>query len=303
MPISTVLVALDQSPVAEAALAYAEAIARALAVRIVLLSVVEAEPRGVLGHTPEVLAYVENIEQETAAGYLRQVAEAIRDRGIPVDTRVVRGSPVDAILAAADGDTLVVIASHGRGGLSRLFLGSVADKVMRLSDGPVLVVRGAEADEAGRQVALHRLLVPLDGSPRAESALPLAAMLGRASGAELILIRVEPWLAAMAPAYGYVPDLAQLDDRATLAARAYLDEVLGRLGEGIRARALVPRGAPAVMLQQAVEEERIDLVVMSTHGAGGFRRFLLGSTADRMIRAGVPTLLARANADAGPPAT
>jgi nucleotide-binding universal stress UspA family protein len=190
------------------------------------------------------------------------------------------------------------MATRGHGGVQRWLLGSVADKVMRLSSRPVLLIRPPEPEDGAASltaaVPLRRLMVPLDGSPLAEAALPLADSLGAALGASLLFVRVEPWLVTMMPDVGYVPNLAQMDADAEAAAQSYLDEVRGRLTPALQSASTVARGAPAETLIRLVAEDGIDLFVMSTQGRGGLSRLVLGSTADRVVRAGVPTLLVRA---------
>jgi nucleotide-binding universal stress UspA family protein len=137
-------------------------------------------------------------------------------------------------------------------------------------------------------------MVPLDGSDLAEAALPLARELAMAVGARVMLVRVEPFIGLRTGAYA-VPaaDVAYMEAAAATAAEAYLQEVRGQLSEEVRTDTLLVRGAPAPELVAFAQREHADLVVMATHGRGGLRRLVLGSTADRMVRSGVPTLLVR----------
>ncbi len=297
MKMSAVLVPLDGSAVAEAALPYAEALATALHAPVRLLTVKEPEVRGALATLPE--GRPAPVEQPASEEYLQRWAAVLAKRGLTASASAMTGEPVDEILAAADElpGCVVVMATHGRGGVERWMIGSVADKVMRLSTRPVLLVRPpAPADEdatvAPATLAFHRILVPLDGSELAERALAPAAALARGAHAMLVLLRVEPWLAAMAPGYGYLPDLSTMDQQAEDAARAYLDGVRARYPD-IPAQCIVLRGSVAERLPAFAREGEIDLTVMTTHGAGGLRRFVLGSNADRLVRSGSATLLVR----------
>ncbi len=294
MNVRCIIVPLDESVLAEAALPYAETLAAGAGAALRLISVVETEPAGLVGGLPEVRAYLERSAEEAREQYLHRTVAALADRGLQATTRVLRGDPVDEILAAADeeADSVIVMATHGRGGMERWLVGSVADKVMRMSTRPVLLVRPREDGELA-DVTLRRVMAPLDGSELSEQALPLATVIARTCGATLVLVRVEPWLAATVPVYGYLPDLGRMDADAAVAAEQYLEDVRRGLPADLTVRTAVLRGAPADALIGFTRRERIDLTVMGTHGAGGFRRFVLGSTADRMIRSGLPVLLHR----------
>ncbi len=299
MTIRSVFVPLDESPLAEAALPYAEVLAQAFGARLLLLGVVERQEGGVLGAQPEVGAHVEIVARRALTAYLEATAEELRGRGLDVSVQVRSGDPAQEIVAATEEEpeTVVVMATHGRGGMERWLLGSVADKVMRTASRPVLLVRPPEAGAQRREVALRRLMVPLDGSDLAQAALPLAGELGQRLGATLVLVRVEPWLTTMAPSYAYLPDLDRLEAEAEALAAASLQAARGRLPAALSVETVVLRGAPAAaLIDYARGEGRIDLVVMSTHGAGGLRRLLVGSTADRLVRAGLPALLIRPHA-------
>jgi nucleotide-binding universal stress UspA family protein len=126
-----------------------------------------------------------------------------------------------------------------------------------------------------------------------EEAFPLALELGDAAGARLTLVRVEPWITEGSAPYGTVPEFTQQEDEVAAAAQEYLVQAVGRLGPQSKADTVVLRGRPAESLVSFSFHERIDLVVMTTQGRGGLRRLVLGSVADRLVRSGLPTLLAR----------
>lgn len=269
---SMVLVPLDDAWIATAILPYAELLARTLGAEVRLLSVTR---------------------ERSDSSFLEGLAVELRSRGVPVSTAVEHGDPVERILAAAnrEGVELVVMATHGRGGLERLLIGSVADAVMRACSRPTLLVVPSDF-EAAQPVELKRLLLPLDGSTLAEAALPVAARLAGASGAVLTLVQVvEPVTASVAPV-GYVPNLAEWERERANAALAYLGGVRSRLPATLASEALVLRAIDAAAaLAGYVQSAGIDLLIMSSRGLGGFRRLVVGSTADRLIRSAVPTLL------------
>ncbi len=299
---NTLLVPLDGSPLAEAALPYAVTIARASGARVLLLTVLESEPMRalVVGGDERQRAQIEEAWRSPAEGYLAAVAARLGARHVRAEYKAVIGDPVDQILAEAEEEraTMIVMATHGRSGLQRLLLGSVADKVMRMSSRPVLLIRPREEATvpSDEPATIRRIAVPLDGSQLAEAALPVAIDLARMLHARLFLIRVEPLAQSLIVPFdlsGSVPDFATLDERIAAAAEEYLGTVRARLPVGIKAETLVVRGSPAPTLLEVLERDRVDLVVMSTHGWGGLRRFVLGSVTERVVRAGVPTVVVR----------
>jgi nucleotide-binding universal stress UspA family protein len=292
MKISTILVPLDGSQTAEAALPYAEAIAEVTGAALRLFAVAETEGSAV-ADAPAVRQYLGSAGHAALSAYLDTTAASLRGRGLTITAAVASGDPADEIVAAADEipDVVIVMATQGRGGLDRLLIGSVADKVMRIATRPALLVRPPRAAPPKRDVALRRIMVPLDGSELAEAALAPATTLAKMTGATLTLVRVQPFLAATVAIYGYVPDLDRMDADAAAAAEDYLTGVKRSLRLGSPVETIVLRGTPAPMLESFALGEEVDLVVMTTHGAGGLRRLVLGSTADRLVRAGAPTLL------------
>ncbi|MGI8552497.1 MAG: universal stress protein [Dehalococcoidia bacterium] len=294
-----VLVPLDGSPVAEAALPYAEAIAKATEAPIQLLTVFSEEPAELLSRR-NIGSDTLKLIRDGLATYLASTAETLRGHGLTVTPSVVAGRAVEAILAEGERDdvALIVMATHGAGGVERLLVGSVADKVMRLSTRPTLLVPPRETATVEPSAVLRRLLVPLDGSSLSKAALPEAMKLAVAAKAHLILLQVVPLQYSRQIPPLYLPEMAQWDTEAVSEAQAELEGIRGGLPTPDLVETVVVRGSPSPSLTAFVKREAIDLVVMSTHGHGGFRRFVLGSTADWLIRAGIPTLLVRPPAEA-----
>lgn len=289
----TIVVALDGSPFGSPALQYAEAIARSTRRPLRLLGVVKT----LSGHSAASSAFAERREREDYTrleSHLAQTAANLRDYGIGVNSVIVCGDPTDAILAEAERSDvgLVALTTHGRSGFDRWAMGSVADKVMRLSPKPTLVVRRPYIPYPERAVTIRRILIPLDGSNLAEQALPWAELF-ISEGATPVVVRVEPWLTEASAPLGTVPEFVEMEEDAAHQAEKYLSSMCKRTPALKDAQRLVLRGEPSASLAGFALHEHIDLVVMSTHGAGGVRRLVLGSTADFLVRAGVPTLLFR----------
>jgi nucleotide-binding universal stress UspA family protein len=284
----SILVPLDGSELAEAALPYASALARATGCGIELLAVVDE-----LG-ADDYANRLEALLAEGLGSHLRHAAERLRVDGVEVDTCVRRGDPAENILLHAEKRRAraVVMTTRGLGGLDRWLLGSVADGVIRLARCPVLAVSPTNAAPAIAAWKPRRLLVPLDGSSEAEQALDFAFELGAAFQAEIVLARVQPWVTSQMAIYGgYVPDIAHMDERAAESAAEYLHGIRDTASAGVSVRDVVLRGDPAERLIALAEADAIDLIIMTSHGRRGLGRLLLGSVADRIIRHGLPTMV------------
>lgn len=291
-----VMVPLDGSKAAEHSLAYLDSLRSIGASRVLLLSVADdAEDfHGLTG--------AEGLEKERnlLEAYLANLAGNLRgELGIDVETKVVTGSPSRAILAEADAfaPDLMVLSTHGRSGPSRWRIGSVADKVIRGSTYNTLVV-GPHA--TGREAWLEdhllpgfrSILIPLDGSKAAERALEVTRTFRDAFSPKIHLVDAVS-VPPIGDAFGetsYMPELlTTLED----GAGQYLNEVAARMGDTSEIVLSVPVGPAASCLTEYVEREHIDLVVMTTHGRGGFARATLGSVTDRMLGGAAPVLIVR----------
>jgi nucleotide-binding universal stress UspA family protein len=205
-----------------------------------------------------------------------------------VRTDVVVGNPARCIVDAATdlGAEMIVMASHGRGALGRLVYGSVADQVGRESPVPVMVVRARQLEPG--PVGITRLVVPLDGSPRAEAALPVAIAISRRLGTPISLVRAVDPADLMPPAVGIGEAIPfELYDEAEMEmeqeARHYLDAMAQKLREqGLPVTTSVLTGSPANSIKEATHLG--DVLVLSSHERTGVKRWLLGSVAERLTR-------------------
>ena len=295
-----ILVPLDGSVAGEDALPYAEVIARAKRLPLHLFSVIPIGPITVRAGRRHAPGWLDLPARRAREHYLQTVAGKIAHEGLAASTEVVCGEAVDEILRVTHQGCveLVALSSHGRGGVERLLLGSVADKVMRLSPVPVLIARRTEAGAAHSLRTLQRVAVPLDGSAAAEAAIPVAARLVQDRGS-LVLVRVAPSAEAL---YDHDKDNSEavgMEKEWRDAALTYLEQVRSLVSPAVRVQTAVLCGPVAPTLQQWVEAQAIDLVVMTSHGLGGWRRLLVGSVAERLLRLGVPALLVRPPAERG----
>ncbi len=290
---NTLIVPLDGSELAETALPWAALFARSQGLSITLVRVLWVRRYSVDLAQDVVEEHTSPVWKE-AATYLARVKQELEHvQGVEVTTTVREGLTDATILdlAAKVDASAIVMSTHGRGGLIRTVLGSVADDVVRRSSVPVLLVPPGAGDPPEQ---LDAVLVPLDGSALAESALPIATKVAAAKG-KVVLVRV------VAPVVSLVGlgsmTQSMFDEQATLEAEAeaeaYLVDVLEPLEEdGIDASHLVLRGVAVDQIQSAAETTSARLIVMSTRGNSGMRRLRLGSVADEVIRTGkVPVFL------------
>ena len=124
---------------------------------------------------------------------------------------------------AGDGDTLIAMATHGRSGIDRWLLGSVAEKVLRGTTNPLLLVRATEHGKSDGEKTIKRVIVPLDGSPLAEKVLPHVTALAKEMTFETVLLRAYDLRQVISTFEGYIPDWNALQKEAMAEAMSYLD--------------------------------------------------------------------------------
>jgi len=286
----TLMVPLDGSDFAEEALPMARRLAARLGARIHLVHVIRPFPDSDL-KAPDV--DVEWIAQarEGTEGYLKDWAARIREEdGTEVSTAALEGRVVPALrdYAGKKKVDLVVLTTHGAGGMQRWWLGSVADGLVRTARRHLLLVRPWDdtEDRSPAEPRFQKLLVPLDGSDFAERALEPASALAREFDAELALLRIVPPPVELTSIYGMAGVRMEGEGhrRRVQEAQDYLDEVLERFGDLEVSAALGEDGEAADGVVQGAREMEADLVVLSTRGRGGVARAVLGSVADKVIR-------------------
>lgn len=232
---------------------------------------------------------------------LRDRLAAPSERTITYTTVTTDGSVARTLAraAAAGNANLIVMTTHGRGGPARLWLGSVADDLIRRSSVPILALRPDAVPVDGAQSDMFRqILIPLDGSPLAEGILEHALALGEIMQSEYILLQiVQPFIS---PAGARFPVPIEGDAAITRhrqrAAQIYLAGIARKLRRRqLRVRTRVRRAEqPAPAILAYARRHRADLIAVATHGHGQLRRFILGSVADKLLRgAQGPILLYR----------
>lgn len=266
--VRSILVPLDGSELAERILEHVGRLLEASAVEVILLRVVPDED-------------LEAIEE--ARRYLQRIARLLGSEGTSARIVLRSGDPAAEILAVATEErpSLVVMATHGRSGPWRWLRGSVAERVLRGCPVPLLLSnpRGYDDPDPG----FPRILLPLDGSARSASIVPLVTRFAAAFESEVTLLHVMHEGAA-APAS---------DPEGILSA------VAARLeAAGIATTRRLVRGDPADELLAAAEDA--SLVMMTTHGWSGVERWLFGSVAEKVLRSCARPLVIQRVLEASP---
>ena len=289
----SLLVPLDGSQLAEASLPAAVYLAQTLDASLMLLHLIERNaPEQVhgeqhLGTLEEAHAYLTALIQRMPGGI--RVAEHIHRSGV---NDVAHGVVDHAEELAID---LIILCTHGRGGVRSWLFGSIAQQVIALGHTPVLLVDPAASQKS---FACRRLLVPLDGEPAHEQGLSMAANLACQYGAELHLLMVVPTRATLSaaevPAGRLLPGttdalLAACED----AGASYLDEKVVQLQKtGITVTAEVERGDPAKVIAARAQTRMTDLIVLGTHGKSHMDTFWSSSVTPRVSsQSQIPLLL------------
>ncbi|WP_327051628.1 universal stress protein [Halomicrococcus gelatinilyticus] len=272
-----VLIPTDGSRSAEGAARHGIVIAAAFDASVHLISVVADRERG------------ERLAEEQARDAVSTLEELVeQESDLSCQTVVEYGSPHEAVLSyASENDTdLIVLGTHGRRGLGRVLLGSVTQRVVRLSNEPVVAV---PPQAIGRESGGYdRILVPTDGSPAATAAVDHGLAIAERSGASVRVLNVIEGETRLPP----------LGDSLRDDAVEVVDAVAERASEReVALTTHVQPGNPHAVINDFVSAYGIDLVTMGTHGRSGLRRHLLGSVAGRVLRTSdAPVLTVRQDA-------
>jgi nucleotide-binding universal stress UspA family protein len=290
-----ILVPLDGSSLAECVLPHAAVFARTFDARLTLLSVLEQNHHA--GHAWSIDPLEWHFRKVEAQAYLDAVAARLDDAGVSVGTALLEGQPAQHIIAfiRSHDVELLILSSHGKSGLSDWNISSVGQKIISRAHTSTMIVQAYHPppDDA-LDLRYRRLLVPLDGSQRAESVLPTATTLAQASGAELLLVHVvrKPEMPRQIPLSQEALDLEQrITELNRRAAASYLEQLHARLPGDIHIQLLVSDDVAAT-LHQLVEHEHADLVLLSAHGYSGRAAWPYGSIATSFIAyASTPLLI------------
>lgn len=300
------LIPLDGSEIAKSVFPYAKELVARLGLEVTLLYVrdpLEQESLSVhqayVDHMAEIVV---NQAQET-----REKADiGKQDKSLKVEGKVVTGHPAEEILnCAAEKDIdLLLMATHGRSGIRRWSLGSVADKVLRSSALPVWLVRASDTEGVtDEEVHIRKVVIPLDGSELAEYVLPYVKSLVKQWSAEpvnvVLLMVCEPLVIPPVPTVEIPVHWGNIVEEhleySKKAAGEYLAKWAKRFKEaGVEVDSEVIEGLPADEIINYASENHLSLIAMATHGRSGLSRWAYGSIADKVLSgAPSPVLLVR----------
>lgn len=288
-----ILVPLDGTPLAEEALRPAVSLAREGGADVHLATVVTPIRAEFSDMVPGVA------DEAPDDSYMQRIAARVRDAGVAhVAIARLSGSDIADCLEAHRkevGADLVVMCTHGRGAVQRAWLGSVADALVRVSEAPILLVRGDSGvdlpiPDLRADMRFRRVLVPLDGSHFSRQALSHAVRLGGDEGTTYVLARV---IEASSGSTGSGLDKARPLAEAKMKLEVQSFQSNGRAVES--AVEFAPSAAQGIL--DLARRSTAEVIVIATHGLSGVKRLLLGSVADKVVRgADVPVLVVRPHA-------
>lgn len=284
-----ILIPLDGSLLAECVLPHASAIARAFNSRVMLLRALDRNQAAEKAQLFDLLNW--QINKTGAKMYLEKTSARLQKSGLRVEVTVLEGLVAESItdFAQSQGMKLIILSSHGRSGLSQWGLSSVTQKIIFSAPTSVLIIRAHQPTASDLDERLYtQIMVPLDGSRRAENVLPMVTALARFHQSRIHLVHIvrAPEMARQMPLAREDVDLSnRIIARNREEAIRYLDQVrLHSPLEGIDVETHLLTGDNAASaLHEFADQEHIDLVVLSAHGYSGNNRWPYGSMVNNFI--------------------
>ena len=288
------LVPLDGSELAEWTLPHVVALARAFASHVVFVRVLDTVQLGDLQTVVSPRRW--RVFRTEAEAYLNSIVARLANTGISMETALLEGQAAERIIQFVrdPNSDLIVLSSHGRSGPSQWNMSSVTQKVLSGSCGSTLIVRSSRpGQDDTTQWRYKRLLVPLDGSLRAECVLPLATALARRSDAQLVIAHAvgKPEMPHRTPLTEEEVEIVdRLLERNREEALSYFRQLQTRLPLELETR-LVEGESVVSSLHDWVDQESADLVILSAHGHSGETRHPYGSVATSFVAYSTTSLL------------
>ena len=289
-----ILVPDDFSECSRVALDYAVSFAERIGARIALVHAYGLPHEALAAYEMALPEDLERAVREAAEAKLREDLSRVESAGIAADSHLARADAPHAIVDAAARleARWIVMGTHGHSGIEQLLLGSVAERVLRLAPCPVISVRPPSAGR--RTLQLKKILVPTDFSAAARRALDVAQGLARSAGAAEIQLLHSTFVSA--PLRSLLePDSERKNATAARGVHDELERWLEPLrNAGLSASYALSRERPEQAIVEAARLQGADLIAMGTHGRTGLPHALLGSVAERVVRAApCPTLTTR----------
>ncbi|MBK7456083.1 MAG: universal stress protein [Anaerolineales bacterium] len=297
----TILAPLDGSQLADCVLPHVIAIAHSFDSEVTLLRMLEKTQAGTSAQLFDLVNW--QINKTRATLYLEKIKARFQREKTRAQTAVIEGLVADGITeyAHSHGIKLIVLSSHGRNGLTRWGISSITQKIIMSAQTSLLIVRahqdGIHSDELSERLLYKRILVPLDGSQRAENVLPIVTQLAQFHRAQIHLVQIiqTPEMARQMPPTREDIDLSnRIVSRNQEEAGRYLEQLKSRsFLEGLSIQIhLITSDNTAVALHQFVDQENIDMVALSAHGYSGIHQWPYGSMANNFVQYGkVPLLI------------
>lgn len=289
-----ILLPMDRSSLAECVLPHTIAIAQAFESQVTLAHVMDPPDQANWRRAVDPLNW--QIKKAEAESYLDDLTLRLQKAGLQTEKHILEGPAAEGIVdfTRKNNVPLVMLSSHGQSGLSSWNVSSVVQKIILRARTSIMIVRAyqpASANVTG--LRYHRLLLPVDGSQRAECVLPMASTLARSHEAQVVLVHVvrRPEMPRRTPPTDEDVDLAdRIMERNRAEAIQYLDQLRSRVAGGAQAHVLVSEHVAAT-LHEVVDQEKIDLVLLTAHGYSGQTRWPYGSVVSSFITYGTTALL------------
>jgi nucleotide-binding universal stress UspA family protein len=299
--LKSILVPTDFSAESWKALRYGIAFAHEFNAALWLIHVVEPPPFAV-GFEAVPIALEDTQLLKSSERRLKKLAAERVPADIPLNTLVQHGAPFETIvsIARAHEIDMIIASTHGHTGVKRVLFGSTAERIVQHAPCPVLVVREREHEFLGdaprtnhRTIELKRLLVPIDFSECSRKAVEYGVALAREFRAEMVCLHSIEIPYGMGEA-GLIIETEAVNKRLREEGEQHASAFLQNQAASTSQECTIKLGTPYREIIRMADERQIDLIILGTHGRSGVRHFLLGSTAERVVRhAHCPVMVVR----------
>ncbi len=289
-----ILLPVDRSPIAECVIPHAITLAHAFRSQVTLVHVMDLPHQTNWRRAVDPLNW--QIRKNEATAYLDELAHRFESADVSVDKQILEGQAAEQVIEFAHANELdlIILSSHGQSGLSDWNVSSVVHKIAQRAGRSIMIVRAYQpVSPETTESNYHRLLIPIDGSQRAECILPVATTLARLPNTETLLAHVvkRPELPRRTPPPpGDIELVERLVERNRTEAERYLEELRSQLSDKTQTRVVVSEHVTTT-LHEIVDQETIDLVLLSAHGCSGEGRWAYGSVVASFIAYGITPLL------------
>ncbi len=290
-----ILLPLDGSALAERVLPHAVALSKAFDSKLTLLRVVFQEEDENCHSMINPIDW--QMRKTEAESYLKSVKTRLEEIDIENEVQIIEGKPAHQIIefAKQNAVNLILMSSHGSSGVSEWNINSTVQKVLLRAMSPVMIIRAyQEPDENLTGLSYKKIMVPLDGSKRAECILPLAESISAVQNSKMILTHIveEPCLPCQTPLsddeQAVIEKLNEINYKES---EKYLTQLKEQLDEENVEMIIQGSQKPTIALHDIIEREQIDLVLLCAHGYSGDNRWPYGKVALNFIAFGTTPII------------